>query len=113
MAGFIVTLQASVFNTQMGAFMTMIRGLGASGAGPLSVTNLIQLESGARNVQLLVLNGQIVAGRPRNFFPSFFAAAAPDPTLQARLVGLPTNYAATLRFLQPGDEQVNFFVSKL
>jgi hypothetical protein len=111
-AGYIVTLQASVFNTNMGAFINMIRNLGAA-PGNLNVTQLIELDSGAKAVQVLNLNGQIIAGHPRFWAPKITSSAVADPNTEVRLQNLPANYTANLRFLQPGDQQVNFLLSQL
>jgi hypothetical protein len=110
--GFIITLQASIFNTNVGAFITVNRNLGNIPA-TLTLTQLIQLESGAQNVQILNLNGALIAGRPRVYAPQIFGSAVADPTTEVRIVGLPTNYQATLRFLQPGDAQVNHLLHSL
>lgn len=111
-AGFIITLEASIFNTNVGAFITVNRNLGNIPA-TLTLGQTIQLESGAQNVQILDLNGSLVAGQPRFYAPQIFGSAVADPTTEVRIIGLPANYRATLRFLQPGDAQVNHLLRSL
>lgn len=110
--GIIITLQASVFTTNVGAFITITRNLGSIPV-PLSLVQLIQLESGVRNVQVLDLNGALIAGHPRFYAPLITGSAIVDPTTEVRISGLPAGYTASLRFLQPGDQQVDHLMRSL
>jgi len=110
-AGFILTMQASVFNTQIGAFMNVSRNLGLTSVVQ-NVTDIVQLESGAKVVQMLLLNGIIVAGKPRFWAPPITGGAL-DPNTAVTLTNVPTNYTPTLRLLQPGDQQVEHLLGTL
>jgi hypothetical protein len=116
--GLIIVLSASINNINQGALISIIRTLGSVGGSVKSVTNNAKLASGVGAVEALLLNGTQVAGSPRFWAPFILPKskddAAPNPrNYTVTFGGLPTNYGVSIRFLQPGDSQVDNFLKIL
>jgi len=112
-AGLLIVLAASTLNLNQGAIINMKRNLTAVNSVTLSVNDVIELDSGVRAVEILVLNAQLIAGHARFWAPLIAGAAGPTVATQVTLTGLPANYTATARFLQPGDAKVTDFLKML
>jgi hypothetical protein len=112
-AGILLVLAASTLNLNQGATISITRNLTAVNAVTKTVVDTIELDSGVRAVEILFLNAQLVAGHPRFWAPLVAGAALADATSQISIAGLPANYTASARFLQPGDAKVSDFLQML
>jgi hypothetical protein len=112
-AGLLIVLAASTLNLNQGAIINMKRNLSLVNAVTLSVNDVIELDSGVRAVEILVLNAQLIAGHARFWAPLIAGSVAAVPSTQITITGLPANYTATARFLQPGDAKVTDFLKML
>jgi len=112
-AGILITLAASTLNINQGAIITIVRHLTTVNASIQQVSNTIELDSGVAAVEILLLNGLQVAGKPRFWAPQVAGNAVAQADTDIDITGLPANYTATARFLQPGDHQVEKFLQGL
>jgi hypothetical protein len=112
-AGVFIVLAASTLNINQGAVITMVRHLTTVNAVIQQVSNTIELQSGVNSVEIMLLNAILVSGKPRFWAPLVAGAAVAAANTDIDIVGLPANYTATARFLQPGDAVIEQFLNLL
>jgi len=121
-AGILITLSAAVDDINQGAVISVTRSFGTINAATQQVVNNFELSSGIGAVEMLLLNGVLIAGRPRFWAPLITPVAYeeptppdPEPTRSYKITfgNVPSSYSKSIRFLQPGDQQIDTFLKQL